>query len=70
MLTKETAKGGLMINEARKGKNLPVLDLVYADMILTADPSSPRGDQEVTSFSNKMSSTIVRQYLSTEKESK
>lgn len=44
VLTKETAKGGLMINEARAAKNLPALDLVFADMILTADPSSPRGD--------------------------
>ena len=60
MLTKETIKGGNMINEARKAKNLPALDLVCADMILTADPSSPSGDREVTSFSNKMSSTMIR----------
>ena len=47
-----------MINEARKAKGMPELALVYADMLLTADPSSPTGEQEVTSFSNKMSSTI------------
>ena len=52
-----------MINEARFAKGFNPLDLVFADMILTSDPSSPRGDTEVTSFSNKMSSTIIRQYL-------
>eukprot|EP00353_Schmidingerella_taraikaensis_P006063 CAMPEP_0185568170 /NCGR_PEP_ID=MMETSP0434-20130131/1211_1 /TAXON_ID=626734 ORGANISM="Favella taraikaensis, Strain Fe Narragansett Bay" /NCGR_SAMPLE_ID=MMETSP0434 /ASSEMBLY_ACC=CAM_ASM_000379 /LENGTH=346 /DNA_ID=CAMNT_0028182591 /DNA_START=161 /DNA_END=1201 /DNA_ORIENTATION=+ len=65
VLTKETQKGGLMINEARAAKGFQALDLVFADMILTADPSSPRGDTEVTSFSNKMSSTIIRQFMST-----
>lgn len=52
-----------MINEARQAKGLAPLALVFADMILTADPSSPRGSEEITSFSNKMSSTIVREFL-------
>ena len=63
MLTKETQKGGEMINKARADKGMTPLQLVFADMILTADPSSPRGDTEATSFSNKMSSTLVRAYL-------
>lgn len=54
-----------MINEARFARNLNPLDMVYADMILTSDPSSPRGQPEVTSFSNKMSSTVIRQFLNT-----
>lgn len=66
VLTKETARGGEMINAAREAKGLAPLALVYADMILTADPSSPRGHAEVTSFSNKMSSTNIRQYLSSQ----
>ena len=65
VLTKETQKGGQMINEAREAKGMTPLQLVFADMILTADPSSPRGDTEATSFSNKMSSTIVRSFLAT-----
>ena len=65
MLTKETAKGGEMINKARQDKGLTPLQLVYADMILTEDPSSDAGgDQE--KFSNKMSSTVVRRFLSNE----
>ena len=60
VLTKETAKGGQMINDARAEKGMKPLNLVYADMIMTADPSSPRGNQEVTAFSNKMSSTLIR----------
>ena len=60
VLTKETQKGGMMINQAREAKGLPPLELIYADMIMTTDPSSPCGDSEATSFSNKMSSTIVR----------
>ena len=60
VLTKETQKGGMMINQAREAKGLPPLELIYADMIMTTDPSSLCGDSEVTSFSNKMSSTIVR----------
>ena len=66
VLTQETKKGGEMINDARRAKGIAPLNLVFADMILTTDPSSPRGDAEVTSFSNKMSSTIVRQYLNQE----
>lgn len=54
-----------MINEARFARNLNPLDMVYADMILTSDPSSPHGQPEVTSFSNKMSSTVIRQFLNT-----
>jgi len=53
-----------MINQARSANGLPPLELVFADMILTTDPSVPDGDEENTSFSNKMSSTIIRQYLS------
>ena len=49
-----------MINEKRQENGLAPLDMVFADMILTAEPSSPRGDTEATSFSNKMSSTLIR----------
>ena len=52
-----------MINDARQAKGLAPLALVFADMILTSDPSSPRGSAEITSFSNKMSSTLVREFL-------
>ena len=52
-----------MINDARTAKGMQQLDLVFADMILTADPSSPRGGEEASTFSNKMSSTLVRAYL-------
>ena len=54
-----------MINQARQAKGMTPLQLVFAAMILTADPLSPRGDTEATSFSNKMSSTIVRSFLAT-----
>ena len=64
VLTKETQRGGIMINEARFARGLAPLDLIFADMIMTADPSSPQGKTEVTSFSNKMSSTNIRQHLS------
>ena len=63
MLTQETRKGGEMINQARVAKGLAPLQLVFADMILTADPSS-LADADATSFSNKMSSTVVRAFLS------
>ena len=42
ILTKETAKGGEMINAARQEKGMIPLQLVYADMILTEDPASPK----------------------------
>jgi len=64
VLTKETQRGGIMINDAREAKGMRPLELVFANMILTEDLSSPRGDAELTSFSNKMSSTLIRQYLS------
>lgn len=59
ILTKETQKGGEMINEARSKNGLPPLELVFADMILTSDPSSEADEK----FSNKMSSTMIRKYL-------
>ena len=68
VLTKETQRGGLMINEARFAKGLAPLDLDFADMILTSDPSSPRGNNEIETFSNKMSSTIIRQHLNSNEE--
>ena len=58
-----------MINDARVAKGMEPLKLVYADMILTADPSSPRGQEESSTFSNKMSSTLVRAYLNEGKSS-
>ncbi len=58
ILTREVEKGGQMINTARTKNDLPPLDLVFIDMILAeenvADPKS---------FSNKTSSSYIRQYL-------
>ncbi len=62
ILTREVEKGGNMINEAREAKGLPKLDLVFVDMILAETEHSEKN------FSNKLSSTHIRQYLSEQKQ--
>lgn len=55
-MTKEVEKGGQIINKARADNGLPSVDLVFADMILVSE-------QEEQKFSNKMSSTLIRNHL-------
>lgn len=56
ILTREVEKGGQMINDARAKVNMKPLDMVFVDMIL-----SEVGSQE--NFSNKTSSTRIREFL-------
>ena len=60
ILTQEVAKGGQMINEKRAQENLPPLQLVYVDMIL-AETNQAQPD-----YSNKLSSTHIRQFLASQ----
>ena len=59
VLTPEVAKGGEIINARRKENGLPELEIVYADMVKVSD-----SDDESQKFSNKMSSTLIREHLS------
>lgn len=58
ILTREVEKGGAMINERRIANGLKVLDLVFVDMILAEQDLNQRN------YSNKLSSTNIRKYLS------
>lgn len=60
ILTREVAKGGTMVNSAREANSLKPLRLVFVDMIL-ADVT-----KEDSSFSNKTSSTYIREYIAKE----
>ncbi|TNV77819.1 hypothetical protein FGO68_gene2445 [Halteria grandinella] len=57
VLTREVAKGGVMINEARERNSLHPLRLVFVDMILS------EVTEDDNSFSNKTSSTYIREYI-------
>jgi phosphopantetheine adenylyltransferase len=59
VLTREVEKGGKMINDMRSSTGLKPVDLVFANMILAENEAS------TLNFSNKLSSTNIRQYLST-----
>jgi pantetheine-phosphate adenylyltransferase len=59
ILTRETAKGGEILNVIRKERGLKECELVFVDMIL-ADLDDEGGSQN---FSNKSSSTQVRKFL-------
>jgi len=58
ILTREVEKGGAIINEVRAKNNLQPLELVFVDMILAESDSNKKN------FSNKLSSTNIRKYLS------
>jgi cytidyltransferase-like protein len=58
VLTREVEKGGKMINDARAKNGLGSLDLLFVDMILADADSSEKN------YSNKLSSTNIREYLS------
>ena len=58
VLTLEVAKGGQMINDKRKENVLPELAIVIADMVKVSD-----SEDDEKKFSNKMSSTLIRQHL-------
>jgi len=55
ILTREVAKGGQMVNDAREKNGLPKVELVFVDMILAAEESG-----SIENFSNKTSSTYIR----------
>ena len=57
ILTQEVAKGGKMVDEIRQANGLEPLKHVLADMILVSK------DEEGSKFSNKMSSTLIREHL-------
>jgi phosphopantetheine adenylyltransferase len=59
ILTRETEKGGTMINDARVKNQLPPLEIVFAEMVLTEVIEG--GEDQ---FSNKVSSTFIRKYIS------
>ena len=58
ILTRETEKGGNMINEARVKNGFPPLEIVFAEMVL-AEVIEGGEDQ----FSNKVSSTFIRKFI-------
>ena len=58
ILTREVEKGGSVINEVRAKNNLQPLESVFVDMILG------EADANKKNFSNKLSSTNIRKYLS------
>ena len=63
VLTREVEKGGKMVNDARVANGLYQLRLVFVDMILASVTEGERATQ----FSNKISSTYVREYLAKKK---
>jgi len=65
ILTPEVKKGGDMINQKREENGLPRVKLVFADMILAQESES---EQEKINFSNKTSSTKIREYIQKHKE--
>lgn len=62
ILTREVEKGGKMINDARQLNGLAAVDLLFVDMIL-AD-----ADSQEKNYSNKLSSTNIREYLSKQQQ--
>ena len=58
ILTREVEKGGQMVNDARVKNGLGEVDLVFVDMILAHQ------NQKLKNYSNKVSSTNIREYLS------
>jgi len=56
-LTPEVAKGGDMINNQRKDNGLEPIELVFVDMVKVEDTAND------AKFSNKMSSTLIRQKM-------
>ena len=62
ILTREVEKGGNLVNEARMNNGLKKLDLLFVDMILASS------DEQEKNFSNKLSSTNIREYLSKQKD--
>lgn len=58
VLTREVEKGGQMINTARQTNGLKQVQQVFVDMILAESES------KIKNYSNKLSSTNIRQYLS------
>jgi pantetheine-phosphate adenylyltransferase len=65
ILTAETAKGGAYCNNIRVERGLPISDIVVVDMILNEKEAS--GED---AFSNKTSSSYIRQYLDEKTEFK
>lgn len=61
ILTRESEKGGVMVNEKRAENGLKPLKLVFVDMILAEKDLNSRN------YSNKVSSTNIRQFLSNRK---
>ena len=61
ILTRETEKGGEILNNIRRERGLKEAELVFVDMIM-ADIDN-EGTVESEKFSNKSSSTLIRKYL-------
>lgn len=53
-----------MINQKRKENGLPEVDLVFVNMILVQENQ----DEVEEKFSNKTSSTYIREYISKKEE--
>jgi len=58
ILTRETVKGGEMINEQRKDKGLKELPMTFIDLMF-ADKSGA----DTTEYSGKISSSMIRQHI-------
>ena len=56
ILTREVEKGGEIINKLRSDNGLKSLPCVFVDMILVTD-------KEQEKFSNKMSSSLIRNHI-------
>ena len=62
ILTREVEKGGKMINDKRQENGLKLLELIFVDMIIS-DFKVAEHQLMQSQFSNKTSSTYIREYL-------
>jgi phosphopantetheine adenylyltransferase len=61
-LTRETEKGGIMINNKRAENKLPPMNMVFVDMVLANVNEKGEGQ-----YSNKVSSTNIRKFIAENK---
>ena len=62
ILTRETEKGGIMINNKRAENKLPPMNMVFVDMVLANVNEKGEGQ-----YSNKVSSTNIRKFIAENK---
>lgn len=64
ILTREVEKGGQMVNDQRAASGLKPVELVFVNMILAEHGAKDKPKN----FSNKVSSTHIREYLANQKQ--